>query len=105
MPDQGVILIAEDSDDDIVIIRRSLKRAHVFNPVQVVRNGEDVVAYLSGRGKFANREEFPLPALLLLDLKMPRMDGFQVLDWLRHQSSLQALRTIVLTSSADMRDV
>jgi CheY-like chemotaxis protein len=105
MPDQAVILIAEDSDDDIVLIRRSLNRAHVFNPLQVVGNGEDVIAYLSGEGKFANRDEFPLPSLLLLDLKMPRMDGFQVLQWIRRQTSLKALRVIVLTSSADIRDV
>lgn len=105
MPDQAVILIAEDHDDDIVLIRRSLNRAHVFNPLQIVGNGEEVIAYLSGEGKFANRDEFPLPSLLLLDLKMPRMDGFQVLQWIRRQNSLKALRVIVLTSSADIRDV
>ena len=105
MPDQSVILIAEDRDDDILLIRRSLNQAHVFNPLQIVGNGEEVIAYLSGEGKFANRDEFPLPSLLLLDLKMPRMDGFQVLQWIRRQTSLKALRVIVLTSSADIRDV
>jgi CheY-like chemotaxis protein len=105
MPDQAVILIAEDRDDDILLIRRSLNRARVFNPLQIVGNGEEVIAYLSGEGKFANRDEFPLPSLVLLDLKMPRMDGFQVLQWIRRQNSLKALRVIVLTSSADIRDV
>jgi len=105
MSDQSVILIAEDRDDDVLLIRRSLKRAHVFNPLQVVGNGEEVIAYLSGEGKFANRDEFPLPSLVLLDLKMPRLDGFQVLQWIRRQTSLKALRVIVLTSSADIRDV
>lgn len=105
MPEQAVILIAEDRDDDVFLIRRSLKRAHVFNPIQVVGNGEEVIAYLKGEGKFSNRDEFPLPTLLLLDLKMPRTDGFQVLQWIRRQTTLKALRVIVLTSSADIRDV
>src|SRR5258706_2005815 len=105
MPEQAVILIGEDRDDDVLLIRHSLKRAHVFNPIQVVGNGEEVIAYLKGEGKFANRDEFPLPTLLLLDLKMPRTDGFQVLQWIRRQTTLKALRVIVLTSSADIRDV
>jgi len=90
MPEQAVILIGEDRDDDVLLIRHSLKRAHVFNPIQVVGNGEEVIAYLKGEGKFANRDEFPLPTLLLLDLKMPRTDGFQVLQWIRRQTTLKA---------------
>jgi CheY-like chemotaxis protein len=70
-----------------------------------VRDGEQCVAYLSGTGKFANRDEFPLPDLLLLDLKMPGMDGFDVLLWLRQQPTLSALRVIVITSSESLRDV
>ena len=105
MPDQAVILIAEDREDDILLISRALERAHVFNPIQIVRHGEEAIAYLSGEGKFANRDEFPLPSLMLLDLKMPRTDGFEVLSWIRQQPSLKALRVIVLTSSADMHDV
>src|SRR2546423_7071998 len=105
MPDQGVILIAEDLEDDILLIQRALRKAQVLNPVQVVHNGEEVIAYLKGEGKFANRAEYPLPGLLLLDLKMPRMDGFEVLRWIREDPNLRALRVIVLTSSAEMRDV
>ena len=105
MPDQAVILIAEDLEDDILLIQRALRKAQVLNPVQVVHNGEEVIAYLKGEGKFSNRAEYPLPGLLLLDLKMPRMDGFEVLRWIREEPNLRALRVIVLTSSADMRDV
>jgi CheY-like chemotaxis protein len=105
MPGQAVILIAEDREDDILLIRRSFIGAHVSNPIQIVRNGEQTISYLEGEGKFANRDEFPLPALLLLDLKMPRMDGFQVLNWIRQQPGLKPLRIIVLTASADMHDV
>ncbi len=105
MPDQAVILIAEDREDDVLLIRRCLTRAHIFNPIQVVRNGDEVIAYLKGEGKFASRDEYPLPALLLLDLKMPRTDGFEVLRWIRQEPALKALRAIVLTSSEDMRDI
>jgi CheY-like chemotaxis protein len=105
MPDSQVILLAEDRDDDLAVIQRAFKRAGVVNPIQVVRDGEEAVAYLRGEGKFANRAEFPLPSLLLLDLKMPRMDGFEVLKWLRQQPGLSALRVVVLTSSDAIRDV
>jgi CheY-like chemotaxis protein len=64
-----------------------------------------VLAYLKAEGKFANRHEFPLPSLILLDLKMPGTDGFDVLRWIRQNPDLKALRVIVLTSSSAMRDV
>jgi len=105
MPEQDLILIAEDREDDVLLIKRSLQRAHVLNPLQIVRNGEETIAYLQGEGKFANRDEYPLPSLLLLDLKMPRTDGFETLRWIRQQPALKALRVIVLTSSEDIRDV
>ncbi|SRR5258706_8217724 len=105
MPDRELILIAEDLEDDVFLIRRSLEKANVFNPIQVVGSGDDAIAYLKGEGKFANRSEYPPPSLLLLDLKMPRTDGFQVLRWVRQQPGLKALRVIVLTSSEDIRDV
>src|SRR5437764_6822398 len=105
MNDDALILIAEDLEDDVLIMRRSLDKAGVTNPTQVVRNGEETMAYLRGEGRFSNRAEYPLPALLLLDLKMPRKDGFEVLQWLRQQPMLKALRVIVLTSSEDIRDV
>src|SRR5882672_1502733 len=105
MTHQSVILVAEDREDDIILIRRAFTRARLLNPIQVVRNGEEAVAYLKGEGKFASRTEFPLPQLLLLDLKMPRMDGFEVLRWVREQPSLRALRVVVLTSSEEIRDV
>jgi CheY-like chemotaxis protein len=104
-PHQAVILLAEDREDDVLLVRRALVRAEVKNPLMVVRNGEEVVAYLEGTGKYSNREHFPVPDLLLLDLKMPRMDGFEVLQWLRQHPEMKALRVIVLTSSQDIYDV
>jgi CheY-like chemotaxis protein len=105
MPDQSVILLAEDREDDILLVRRSFAKAYISNPLQVVRDGVEVVAYLEGEGKFSNREEYPLPDLLLLDLKMPKMDGFEVLKWVREHPTLRPLPIVVLTSSERMRDV
>ena len=105
MPDQPVILLAEDREDDILLVRRGFKQAFLNKPLQVVRDGEECIAYLSGIGKFANRDEYPLPDLLLLDLKMPRVDGFEVLQWLQQQPTIITLRVIVLTSSECISDV
>src|SRR5712672_2243920 len=83
MGDEAVILVVEDREDDILIIRKAFKEACLLNPLQVVRNGEEAIEYLGGTGKYWNREEYPLPDLVLLDLKMPRVDGFEVLRWVR----------------------
>src|SRR5437016_3183898 len=71
MPD-GVILLAEDCEDEVLLIRRAFAEARFLNPLHVVSDGDEVIAYLKGDRKYANREEYPLPGLLLLDLKMPR---------------------------------
>lgn len=103
--DQPVILLAEDNADDVDMFRRAFKQAYIEAPLHVVSDGEEAMAYLNGEGKFANRAEFPLPDLLLLDLKMPRKNGFEVLAWLRTHPTLCPLRTVVLTTSEDIKDV
>ncbi len=105
MPEQALILLAEDREDDVILVRRAFEKAKVLNPMHVVRNGAEAIAYLKGEGKYSNRAEYPLPELLLLDLKMPGTDGFDVLKWMRQQPGLQAMRVVVLTSSDQMRDV
>ena len=105
MADQPVILLAEDREDDILLIRRALAAGSITNPLQVVRDGEEAIAYLQGEGKFADRTEYPLPTLLLLDLKMPKADGFEVLTWIRQQPLLNGLLVVVLTCSENIRDV
>jgi len=105
MPDQTVILVAEDREDDVILIRQAFEKGGVRNPIFVVPDGEEAVSYLEGTGKYANRAEYPLPSLLLLDLKMPRKDGFEVLAWIRKQPGLKALRVVVLTSSELIYDV
>ena len=105
MPDQAVILLVEDREDDVILIRKAFQKAGLTNPFQLARDGEEAIAYLSGEGKFSNREEFPLPWLVLLDLKMPKIDGFEVLTWIRGQPSLSRIIVLVLTSSEYIRDV
>jgi CheY-like chemotaxis protein len=102
---EGIILLAEDREDEVVLMRRAFAKANFLNPLYVVPNGEEAIAYLEGEGKYANRDEYPLPSLLLLDLKMPRKNGFEVLEWIRQQPSLNALRVVVLTASDEVRDV
>jgi CheY-like chemotaxis protein len=105
MSEHGVILLAEDDEDHVLLIRHAFAEADLRNPLFVVWNGEEAIAYLSGTGKYSNRDEYPLPDLLLLDLKMPRVDGFEVLKWVRQQPGLAPLRILVLTSSNELRDV
>lgn len=105
MAEHSVILLAEDEEDYVLLIPRAFSQANIPNPLHVVWNGQEVIAYLKGEGKYSNREEYPLPDLLLLDLKMPRINGFEVLRWIRSQPGLAALRVLVLTSSDQIRDV
>jgi CheY-like chemotaxis protein len=99
------ILVADDSEDDVLLMRRVFRLAKIAAQLQVVNDGEEVVDYLKGEGAFTDRLKFPLPALLLLDLKMPRRSGFEVLNWLREQATLKRLPVVVLTSSMAQADV
>jgi len=100
-----VILLAEDDPNDVLLIQRAFQRTNVVHPLQVVRDGEAVVAYLSGQLPYADRGRHPLPALLLMDLKMPRKSGLEVLEWLRQQPGLRRLPVVVLTSSNQSPDI
>src|SRR5437868_6034729 len=105
MPDQALFLLVEDNADHVLLVRRAFAKAKIINPLQVVRSGEEALAYLEGTGRYSNRAEFPLPAVILLDLKLVAMDGFDVLRWIRRQPALKAARVVVLTSSNEIRDV
>jgi CheY-like chemotaxis protein len=105
MPEPQVILLVEDREDDVVLILKAFRQANLSTPIHVVRHGEEAIHYLAGKGKYAVRSEYPLPTLVLLDLKMPLVDGFEVLRWIRTQPSLSSLLVVVLTSSEQMRDV
>ncbi len=99
------ILLVEDSEDDVFIFNRVLMQAGVTNPVQVVYDGEEALAYLGGEGAFSDRQVFPLPFLVFLDLKLPRFTGLDVLQWIHEHRDLDPLVVIVLTGSAEERDI
>jgi CheY-like chemotaxis protein len=100
-----VVLLAEDDENDTALFKRAFKQVGIKNPLQIVRDGDEAIEYLKGEGRFSDRTKYPLPTLLLLDLKMPRTNGFQVLQWVRQQPTLKALRVLVLTTSTEIRDV
>ncbi len=99
------ILVAEDNEDDVFILQRALKKAGLSNPVHVCADGQEVMNYLKGEGAFGDRAKFPFPRLLLLDLKMPRVNGIDVLRWLRDHPDCNVIPKVVLTSSREPRDV
>jgi CheY-like chemotaxis protein len=105
MAESRVILLADDNPDDVFLIKRALRQGGFRDHLVVARDGEEVLQYLKGEGPFANRAAHPLPGLVLLDLDMPRVNGFQVLEWIRGQPPLRALPVIVLTTSAYSPDV
>lgn len=100
----SIVLLAEDDPNDVFFMQRALSKAAASVPLHVVTNGNEAQEYLAGSGKFSDRTEFPLPSLVLLDLKMPFKDGFEVLEWMRSQPLLKDLPVAVLTSSAEDRD-
>ena len=103
---ESTILLVEDDPDDVLLIQRAVRKAKIANPLQVVGNGDDAVAYLAGEGPYSDRERYPLPVLMLLDLKLPRRSGLEVLAWLRRQpGDLRRLRVVILTSSRETSDV
>lgn len=99
------ILIVEDEPADVEFLQRAFTKAGVLNPVRAVGNGEEAVAYLKGEGDFADRKAFPFPRLVITDLKMPQMDGIQLLRWVNDNPSFRVVPTIVLTSSTSQADV
>jgi CheY-like chemotaxis protein len=99
------ILVAEDRDEDVQILKLAAERAGVSLPLRFVRNGQEAIDYLNGAAQFADRARYPLPRLLLLDLQMPLLDGFQVLEGLRVQPGLRRLLVIIFTSSNLPEDV
>jgi CheY-like chemotaxis protein len=99
------ILLVEDSPDDALLIQRAFRKANLANPVQLVRDGEEAVTYLSGAPPYDDRTRFPLPVFMLLDLKLPRRSGLEVLAWVRQESVVKRLPVVVLTSSRESVDV
>ena len=100
MARSATILLAEDDPNDAKLVGIALQRSISGIPVFLVNDGCQLISYLKGEGRYADRRTYPFPDLVLLDLKMPRMDGFEVLRWLRQQPILKRLPVIVLTNSS-----
>src|SRR5436853_407739 len=99
LPKEVVVLLVDDSEDDLFLIQRAIEGAGLRNRIVKLRDGEEALAYFGGVGKYADREKYPVPGLVLLDLKMPKMDGFEVLSSIRQQPAYRDLPVVVLTSS------
>lgn len=100
-----VILIVEDNEDDVFLMERALRAAKVTCAYRIVADGEEATRYLRGEGKYADREQFPYPAIVFLDLKLPYMSGFEVLEWRHETKDLPPTVFIVITSSNEVRDL
>jgi CheY-like chemotaxis protein len=105
MTTNRALLLVEDNEDDVFLMKRALNGAHVVNPLMVAEDGQEAVDYLSGAGKFADRDQYPLPAVVFLDLKLPFISGHDVLAWIRGQKEFESLVVIVLTSSNEASDL
>jgi CheY-like chemotaxis protein len=99
------ILVAEDDQNDVILIKRALNKSLISNPIACVGDGEEALAYLKGEGRYSDRQRYPLPSMMLLDLKLPRLSGHEVLHWLRRQPLLKRLPVVVLTSSREPTDI
>ena len=99
------LLVVEDNEDDIFFMQRIFKQMGARCDFRFVRDGVEAVEYLSGKGQFSDRAKNPLPTIILMDLKMPRMNGFEVLEWMQKQPEIKLIPTIVVTSSTMQEDV
>lgn len=98
------VLLVEDNGEDVFLLRRALRKAMIDCSLQTAEDGEAAIEYLGGTGTYADRDRFPFPSLVLLDLKMPYVNGFEVLAWIATQSACKDLRVIILTSSGEDPD-
>ena len=99
--DRYTILLVEDDLNDIFLVKRAFKMARIQNPLQVVTDGQEAINYLRGEGKYADREAYPLPKLIVMDIKMPRLSGFDVLEWVKGDGKPLRRIPIVIVSSSD----
>jgi CheY-like chemotaxis protein len=99
------ILVADDDVHDAMLVKMAVQRASLSLQLTTVRDGQEAIDYLLGRAAFADRDSHPFPKLLLLDLKMPRLSGFDVLDFVRNQPGLRQLPIVIFSSSDDPKDI
>lgn len=105
MNEKQTILLVDDSENDLMLMHAAFHMSKCNNPLQEVRDGEEAIAYLKGDGPYCDRNEFPLPVVMLLDLNMPKKNGFDVVAWVRAQPVLKRLVIIITTASMRSEDV
>jgi CheY-like chemotaxis protein len=99
------ILIVDDSENDIFLLRAAFKKAGFDHALREVHDGEEAIAYFKGDGVYRDRDHYPLPSVVLLDLNMPMKNGFEVLGWARAQPVFKPLSIVILTASGGPEDV
>src|SRR5688572_597687 len=100
-----VIVVAEDDPNDVLLLQRAFQKNGIPLPVHVCYDGADAMAYLKGEGRYADRQSYPFPRVFITDLKMPRCGGFEILEWLNNHPECSVIPKIVLSASAEERDV
>ena len=100
-----IVLIAEDSHDDFFLIQRAFRKAEIGAELKWVKDGSEAKAYLLGQGIYSDRQEWPMPVLVIADLKMPLMNGFELLSWVRTRPECRRIPYVVLTSSSQSPDI
>jgi CheY-like chemotaxis protein len=99
------VLLVEDDLNDIFLVKRAFKMARLETPLQVVTDGEDAISYLKGEGRYADREAYPMPKLIVMDIKMPRKSGFEVLEWIKGDGPLCRIPIVIVSSSDSPEDI
>ncbi len=105
MTTTGIILLVEDEASDALLLTRAFTRYGVLNPVVHVKDGSEALAYLSANGRFSSRDSFPLPILVLLDLKLPDLPGLSILNYMRTHAELRRIPVVVLTGDTNPQTV
>jgi CheY-like chemotaxis protein len=100
-----VILLVEDSADDVFFFKRELEKAALNNPVRVVHTVDDAICHLEGLDEFADRSQFPLPSIAIVDLHLPEKDGFDLLRWLGNKPQFRTLHVVVMTGIGRLQDI
>ena len=101
----ATILVVEDDPNDQFLVERAFRKIGVTDPIQIVGDGAEAIAYMMGEEKYSDRAKFAYPTFIITDLKMPRADGFAVLEFLKGNPEWAVIPTIVLSASADLDDI
>ena len=104
-PQSATILVVEDDPNDQFLIKEGLREAGAVCPIHVVGDGVEAIAYMRGEGKYADREKYAYPTFIMMDLKMPRVDGFGVLEFLKNNPAWKIVPAVVLSASSDLDDI